>query len=258
MAIPAGVDAETNEQLLRNSRSRFLWKALRHIPLAAWVTTQHALGISEQSQHVDFRTRLLVGVGQSFASGQDPTASVLQTQAASLRDNGIPAGTWISKYTSPVPPESGAVDAVMAGVRGMVRLDPEAMKRTRTPEYIPVEAEWTAYRPSETRGEGLPDISEKEKYSEMMQDVKDETTVLYLHGGGYTMLDPASHRPTVRQLCKRTGGRGYSVRYRLSPQAVFPAALLDAFVSYLTLLYPPPDAYHEPVKAEHIVFSGDR
>ena len=26
----------------------------------------------------------------------------------------------------------------------------------------------------------------------------------------------------------------------------------------LTLLYPPPDAYHEPVRPEHIVVSGDR
>ncbi|KAF7542430.1 hypothetical protein G7046_g10167 [Stylonectria norvegica] len=83
------------------------------------------------------------------------------------------------------------------------------------------------------------------------------TTVLYLHGGAYYLCDPASHRPTTKKLAQLTGGRCYSVRYRLAPQYPFPAALLDAFVSYFTLLYPPPDAYHEPVMPEHIVFAGD-
>jgi acetyl esterase/lipase len=49
----------------------------------------------------------------------------------------------------------------------------------------------------------------------------------------------------------------FSVRYRLAPQNPFPAALLDALVSYLSLLYPPVGALHKPVPASHIVLAGD-
>ena len=71
-----------------------------------------------------------------------------------------------------------------------------------------------------------------------MKECKSPVTVLYFHGGAYYLLDPSTHRPTTKKLAKLTGGRCYSVRYRLAPQNPFPAALLDALVSYLTLLYP--------------------
>lgn len=261
MVTQANTDPKVTAELIQSAKTKYAWNAVRRIPLAAWVATQHALGWSEQSQHVDLWTRLIVGVGQSFFSGQDGPVSIAELQAMTLRPRNIPSKTWISKYTSLPPPEVGAVEAVMGAIRSMVRLDAEGVRLTSTPDYVPVEAEWTAYRPDGPdgpQGPGLPAISEKERYSEMMNDVAEPTTILYLHGGGYMMLDPKSHRPFLKQLCKRSGGRGYSVRYRLSPQAVFPAALLDAFVSYLTLLYPPADAYHEPVKPEHIVLSGDR
>ena len=47
------------------------------------------------------------------------------------------------------------------------------------------------------------------------------------------------------------------MRYRLSPQHAFPAALLDLLVAYLSLLYPPLGAYHTPVPASCIVLTGD-
>ncbi|KAJ6782436.1 hypothetical protein PWT90_07308 [Aphanocladium album] len=254
MVVQADTDPKVTQELRQSARSKYAWTAVRSIPYAAWIATQHVLGLSEQSQHVDIWTRLFVGVGQSLMSGTG--TSIAEIQAVTLRPRTVPANTWISMYTSPPPPETGAVDAVMGAINSMVRLEPDVARLTRTPDYVPVEAEWTAYRPGGGKAP-LPDILEKEKYSEMMKDVTEPITILYLHGGGYTMLDPQSHRPFVKQLCKRTGGRAYSVRYRLSPQAVFPAALLDAFVSYLTLLYPPPDAYHAPVKPEHIVIAGE-
>lgn len=70
-------------------------------------------------------------------------------------------------------------------------------------------------------------------------------------------MDPISHRDAVVGLSQRTGGRGLSLRYRLAPQDPFPAALLDAFVAYLYLLYPPTGSFHQPVSANSIVFSGD-
>jgi acetyl esterase/lipase len=70
-------------------------------------------------------------------------------------------------------------------------------------------------------------------------------------------MDPASHRPTTKKLAKLTKGRCLSVRYRLAPQHPFPAALLDALISYFTLLYPPAGSFHTPVQPGQIVFAGD-
>ncbi|KAI9798164.1 MAG: hypothetical protein M1833_004913 [Piccolia ochrophora] len=70
-------------------------------------------------------------------------------------------------------------------------------------------------------------------------------------------MDPSTHRKTAVLLARLTRGRCLSVRYRLSPQAVFPAALLDCLVAYLYLLYPPPSALHAPVPASQIVITGD-
>lgn len=70
-------------------------------------------------------------------------------------------------------------------------------------------------------------------------------------------MDPATHRITTSNLAKYSGGRCLSVRYRLAPQHVFPAALLDALVAYLSLLSPPPNSFHAPVSASKIALAGD-
>ena len=68
---------------------------------------------------------------------------------------------------------------------------------------------------------------------------------------------PESYRPTTSNLASLSGGRVVSVKYRLSPQHVFPAAILDVLVAYLSLLYPSPSSPHGPVDASRIVFAGD-
>lgn len=82
-------------------------------------------------------------------------------------------------------------------------------------------------------------------------------TVLYFHGQSYYMSDPVAYRSTTSKLAKGTGGRVLSVRYRLSPQHPFPAALLDAFVAYLSLLSPPPGSCHDAIPSRDIVLAGD-
>lgn len=145
----------------------------------------------------------------------------------------------------------------------------------RMPPVKPVEAEWTGYRAGVSRNARPPtDMSDAEKYVAMMRECRSNnsrnssdsgggggggtTTVLYFHGGAYYLCDPSTHRQLTARLARAVGGRVYSVRYRLAPQNPFPAALLDALVSYLTLLYPPPGSLHEAVSPKDIVFGGDR
>lgn len=47
------------------------------------------------------------------------------------------------------------------------------------------------------------------------------------------------------------------MEYRLSPQNVFPAAILDVLVVYMSLLYPSSASPHEAVDASRVVFAGD-
>ena len=68
---------------------------------------------------------------------------------------------------------------------------------------------------------------------------------------------PGRYHKIVSRFAQSTGGRCLSFRYRLAPQHPFPAALLDALVCYLSLLYPSPGAFHEPVPPSSIVFAGD-
>ena len=239
------------------SNLKILRVLLPKLPLILRVVVAHILNLSKTAPYLDLRSALIVSVLRSLLE-PDPSRShsISSVQRLTTRDQGVKGRLWVSTYASPPPPDAGARDALGRALEALrEHLEPAAVT---VPEYVPVEAEWTGYRAAASPDERPPVISEKEKYEEMMKECTAPTTVLYFHGGAMYLLDPSSHRPTTKKLAKITSGRCYSVRYRLAPKHAFPAAVLDAFVSYLTLLYPPPDAYHEPVRAEHIIISGDR
>lgn len=71
------------------------------------------------------------------------------------------------------------------------------------------------------------------------------------------MGSPAGSRAIAARLVKNTGARAFSLRYRLAPQNPFPAALLDLLIAYLSLLYPPAGAYHQPIAASSIALTGE-
>ena len=48
--------------------------------------------------------------------------------------------------------------------------------------------------------------------------------VFYLHGGGYIIGSPNTHRDCVARICRATGARALVVDYRLAPEHPFPAA----------------------------------
>ncbi|MGW5867810.1 alpha/beta hydrolase fold domain-containing protein [Streptomyces sp. NPDC055239] len=56
-------------------------------------------------------------------------------------------------------------------------------------------------------------------------------TVVFFHGGGYTLCDLDTHDATARTLCAGSGAVVVSVAYRLAPEHRFPAATEDAYAA---------------------------
>ena len=74
-------------------------------------------------------------------------------------------------------------------------------------------------------------------------------SVLFLHGGGYVMGGPQTHRGLTSRLAKASGASVVAIDYRLAPEHPFPAALDDAEAAYRALLARQP--------ARSIVVAGD-
>lgn len=234
------------------------WFAVTYIPLLARVSLSHSLNFSETSPYNDLRSALTVAFLRTLIAPKDGRSRTFtKIQARTLPKLPIKGRMWISQYTAPVPPESESVKAALGKAIEALNNPDVPAPVINVPDLVPVYGEWTGYRAGAKDDEAQPDMSEKEKYDELVKETRAPTTILYLHGGGHAFLDPSTHRPTVKKLAKSTGGRGFSVRYRLVPQNPFPASLLDCLVAYLTLLYPPPGSFHEPVKPEHMVIAGD-
>ena len=220
------------------------------IPLVVKSAFYHSLWLSPTSTKWDLRTELTIQIVRSFMGSSKPTP--ISKQQRLFKDPGIKGAIWISKVTLP-PPQDALLDllttAIDASKTGPAQYD--------IPSLAPVEAEWTGYRAKAHSGQPRPDLSEAQHYAKLMSEVTSDVIMLYFHGGAYYLGDPSSHRATTSKLARLTGGRCFSVRYRLAPQHAFPAALLDALTAYLSLLYPPPDSLHAPVPASKIVFAGD-
>jgi epsilon-lactone hydrolase len=63
-----------------------------------------------------------------------------------------------------------------------------------------------------------------------------DAAVLYLHGGGYVIGSPRSHRHLAAAIARAAGTAGLLVDYRLAPEHPFPAAVEDAVAAYQWLL----------------------
>jgi acetyl esterase/lipase len=119
---------------------------------------------------------------------------------------------------------------------------------------LPVVAEWQGIPHSPIPDENL---SDEEKFQIISENVQMGPVLLTLHGGSYVRGNPAMERPATFKLAKICGARVLAVGYRLAPQHAFPAALIDALVAYLYLLFPPAGALHGPVDPARIVIVGD-
>jgi len=63
-----------------------------------------------------------------------------------------------------------------------------------------------------------------------------DAAVLYLHGGGYVIGSPRSHRHLAAAIARAAGTAALIVDYRLAPEHPFPAGLDDAVAGYQWLL----------------------
>ncbi len=74
--------------------------------------------------------------------------------------------------------------------------------------------------------------------------------LLYLHGGGYVMGSPNTHRSLAGELSRAAGAAVLLPDYRLAPEAPFPAAVDDAVAVYQWLLA----QSHDP---QRLAIAGD-
>jgi monoterpene epsilon-lactone hydrolase len=61
-------------------------------------------------------------------------------------------------------------------------------------------------------------------------------TILYLHGGGYVVCSPGTHRDLVSRIAMASGARAIAIDYRKAPEFPFPAPVDDAEAAYRALL----------------------
>lgn len=61
-------------------------------------------------------------------------------------------------------------------------------------------------------------------------------TILFLHGGGYVICSPRTHREMICRIARASAARALSLDYRLAPEHPHPAALEDALAGYRWLL----------------------
>lgn len=77
------------------------------------------------------------------------------------------------------------------------------------------------------------------------------SAVLYLHGGGYVIGSPRSHRRLVARLAAVTDATVFAVDYRLAPEDPFPAAVEDGVAAFIDLVR------HHGFTPDRIAISGD-
>ena len=80
--------------------------------------------------------------------------------------------------------------------------------------------------------------------------VRTDAVVLYLHGGGYVIGSPRSHRHLAAAIARAAGTRALLLDYRLAPEHPFPAALEDAVAAYQWLL-------RDGISPTRVVVAGD-
>lgn len=81
-------------------------------------------------------------------------------------------------------------------------------------------------------------------------EAHDDRVILYLHGGGYNICSPNTHRELAAHISMASGAKVLLPDYRLAPEQPFPSALEDATSAYRWLL-------DTGLTSENIAIAGD-
>lgn len=77
-----------------------------------------------------------------------------------------------------------------------------------------------------------------------------DRVLFFVHGGGYVVCSPRTHRPLTSRLALALNATTYVPHYSLAPEHVFPAGLNDVLAAYRGLLA-------KAVEPSRIVIAGD-
>lgn len=169
--------------------STMLRAMLPRLPLVLKTALLNSLSLSSTEGKQDLRTELTVNVMRSFIGYDIP---VSKQQEASTRDPGVKGPMWVSKVELPKP-EIEVQDALIQVIEALK----EGGETYDVPGLADVGAEWTGYRADADEKSTLPDISEEEKYEKLMEEVEEDATILYFHGGAFLYVHiPSQHSST--------------------------------------------------------------
>lgn len=127
---------------------------------------------------------------------------------------------------------SAPVDAVIARVKNVYR------SWGRATPVAQMRADWDALFGSNTVTAEVEPVVIAGLSAEWVSaaNAQADTAVLYLHGGGFQVGSPRSHRELMACISEASACRVLGLAYRLAPEHRFPAPLHDALAAYDWLL----------------------
>ena len=108
---------------------------------------------------------------------------VLLRQQQTTGDRPAKGRVWVSRVTFPAPVEDDVRQIVLDAIEELVPSSKD--KVYPQPTLANVQAQWTGFRSGVTLKEPEPAISEEEKFSNMMREVHNPITIIYMYGGGH-------------------------------------------------------------------------
>jgi hypothetical protein len=161
-----------------------------YIPAIPGITKTAVLAILGWSPNAEVQDAITEIIAFAARPALSHPSALLKSQIQFKVDYGVWGGTWISKYTVPRPENEfvakGGVCGVREAMEKAIRELGDGSEIYVSPEVMDVEAEWTGYRPGVSIVAWQPNISEVEKYDNMIKEVQETSPViLYFHGGAY-------------------------------------------------------------------------
>ncbi|KAH8433186.1 uncharacterized protein LDX57_010819 [Aspergillus melleus] len=175
------------------------------------------------------------------------------SQAATLRDDPVKGLIWVAKFALPKSTYDTSRQLLLALIDD---LNEKGVRYDR-PNNQQLDFEWVGFRRNVEANTPEPFLPESVKFQKLDAETKSSLVILYVYGGAFVLNTPSCYRRLAGKLAKKTGAKVLMVHQRLAPQNPFPAALLDVFQAYLTLLAPPAGCPHNTIPPSSIVIAAD-